>query len=144
MLTKIYRAFAALIIRLGFIDDFFSSESSNENRTAWSNEPKRLIASLEECQSAQQQQQQQSKPEPEPLWHWFPVALLVKLIWSAYCRLRTTHPLRGVYPSPGLPKVRASASTGIDETLEAREQDSIIYWSVRHFKKGISLKKGSR
>lgn len=71
-------------------------EPYQENRTAWSNDPRRLIDLLDGLESIEHK---------IPSQH-LPPRLLLGVLWSLYSCLRSSKELKGAYPDPGLPKTR--------------------------------------
>ena len=71
-------------------------EPFEENRTACSSDSDRLIALVEDLESAQERSASRSRLQQ----------MLLRVSWNLYDQLRTTKELIGAYPYPGLPKTR--------------------------------------
>lgn len=106
------------IITYTSLADFLSYallSADEENRTAWSDNPEGLVEEIRKLEELDNK----SQSTPKQHKNGGPSSLALEMIWAVY-RALCFHegPLRGVYPSPGLPKLRFLAGTSSSARMD--------------------------
>lgn len=104
----------------------------DENHTAWSNDPVRLISMLDDFELP--------KTSREPSSRTTTAIDFEYLLWGIFKRLRRTYQLKGAYPYPGFPKTRTDALKLPSKPSQSNRECFLDIYVRLHFDQSMQLR----